>query len=117
MKPSKPRVRLVISYLLFSLLIGALGFAAESADHAAKKKAGRKAKAATESATTGAGFTAAVAGAEAPTFPTRPTAVGPVVGENKATPVSRFKVPAGFKVELIYSVPGATQAQVLSGMR
>ena len=36
-------------------------------------------------------------------------AVGPAIGENKATPVSRFKVAPGFKVELIYSVPGATQ--------
>ncbi len=42
-------------------------------------------------------------------FPNPPDAVGPVVGENKATPVSRFKVPDGFKVELLYSVPGAVQ--------
>ena len=39
----------------------------------------------------------------------RPAAVGPVVGENKATPVDRFKIPAGFKVELIYTVPGGSQ--------
>src|SRR5690606_34364372 len=39
----------------------------------------------------------------------RPAAVGPVVGENKATPVDRFKVPAGFKIELVYTVPGGAQ--------
>ena len=32
---------------------------------------------------------------------------GKEIGENKATPVSRIKAPAGFKVELLYSVPGA----------
>jgi len=51
----------------------------------------------------------AKAGATEAPAPARQTAVGPVVGENKATPVSRLKVPDGFKVELIYSVPGATQ--------
>jgi putative heme-binding domain-containing protein len=35
--------------------------------------------------------------------PKRPAAVGPAIGENKATPISRFKV------ELLYSVPGETQ--------
>jgi putative heme-binding domain-containing protein len=34
---------------------------------------------------------------------------GKAIGENKATPVSRIKAPAGFKVELLYSVPGAEQ--------
>ncbi len=43
------------------------------------------------------------------TFPTKQTSVGPVVGENKATPVSRIKVADGFKVELVYTVPGAEQ--------
>ena len=38
-----------------------------------------------------------------------PMGVGPVIGENKATPVSRLKVPEGFTAELIYSVPGGTQ--------
>jgi putative heme-binding domain-containing protein len=33
--------------------------------------------------------------------------VGPAVGENTATPVSRIKAPKDFKVELLYSVPGA----------
>lgn len=41
--------------------------------------------------------------------PPRQDAVGPAVGENVATPVSRIKAPAGFKVELLYSVPGAEQ--------
>ena len=35
--------------------------------------------------------------------------VGPAIGENKATPVSRIKVAPGFAVELIYSVPGVEQ--------
>jgi len=39
----------------------------------------------------------------------RQAQVGPAVGENKATPVERIKVPEGFKVELIYSVPGEEQ--------
>ena len=34
---------------------------------------------------------------------------GKAIGENKATPVGRIKAPAGFKVELLYSVPGAEQ--------
>ncbi len=41
--------------------------------------------------------------------PKRPTEVGPRVGENKATPVDRIKVPDGFQVELLYSVPGVEQ--------
>ncbi len=32
--------------------------------------------------------------------------VGPAIGENVATPVSRIKAPEGFKIELLYSVPG-----------
>ncbi|MEM8955817.1 MAG: family 16 glycoside hydrolase, partial [Verrucomicrobiota bacterium] len=39
----------------------------------------------------------------------RPSAVGPVVGQNRATPVDRIKAPEGFEVELVYSVPGAEQ--------
>ena len=31
---------------------------------------------------------------------------GKAIGENKATPVDRIKAPEGFKVELLYSVPG-----------
>ncbi|MEQ1771943.1 MAG: hypothetical protein ABL879_19135, partial [Devosia sp.] len=31
--------------------------------------------------------------------------VGKTIGENTATPVTRLKVPDGFKVELLYSVP------------
>ena len=34
---------------------------------------------------------------------------GAAIGENKATPVDRIKVPAGFQVELLYSVPNAEQ--------
>ena len=41
--------------------------------------------------------------------PRRPTEVGPRIGENKATPVNRIKVPKDFAVELIYSVPGQLQ--------
>ncbi len=41
--------------------------------------------------------------------PKRPDAVGPAIGENKATPVSRIKVAKDFKVELLYSVPGVEQ--------
>ncbi len=35
--------------------------------------------------------------------------VGPAIGENKATPIDRIKAPEGFKVELLYSVPGEDQ--------
>ena len=31
---------------------------------------------------------------------------GKAIGENKATPIDRIKAPEGFKVELLYSVPG-----------
>jgi glucose/arabinose dehydrogenase len=41
--------------------------------------------------------------------PKRQTEVGPRIGENKATPVDRVKVPEGFEVELLYSVPGGEQ--------
>ena len=36
-------------------------------------------------------------------------ATGAAIGENKATPVDRIKVPAGFRVELLYSVPNSEQ--------
>ncbi len=39
----------------------------------------------------------------------RPAQVGPAIGENKATPISRLKVAKDFKVELLYSVPGVEQ--------
>lgn len=39
----------------------------------------------------------------------RPDAVGPAIGENKATPVERIKAAKDFKVELLYSVPGGEQ--------
>ena len=60
-------------------------------------------------------FPAALALAQTPPPAARPErgkkaeAVGPVVGENKATPVERLKVAKDFKVELLYSVPGAEQ--------
>ena len=41
--------------------------------------------------------------------PKRQAEVGPAVGENKATPVSRIKVAKDFEVELLYSVPGVEQ--------
>ncbi|MGH7944484.1 MAG: heme-binding protein [Opitutaceae bacterium] len=91
------------------LLASTIAFAAETATPstgtAKKSKGGKKADA--EAAQSGGA--AAANAAPAPQFPVRQTAVGPAVGENKATPVSRFKVPAGFKVELIYSVPGGLQ--------
>jgi putative heme-binding domain-containing protein len=37
------------------------------------------------------------------------TEVGPVINENKATPVNRIKVPKDFRCELLYSVPGGEQ--------
>ena len=39
----------------------------------------------------------------------RPDVVGPAIRGNKATPIDRIKVPEGFKVELLYSVPGVEQ--------
>src|SRR5688500_13906532 len=108
MNLSSPRSRFA-RRLVISLFVSALAFAAESPDAAKKAEGGRKGKAAAKAAATGAATPKGAGAADAPTFPSRPTAVGPVVGENKATPVSRFKVPVGFKVELIYSVPGATQ--------
>jgi putative heme-binding domain-containing protein len=39
----------------------------------------------------------------------RPASVGPAIGGNKATPVNRIKAAKGFKVELLYSVPGQDQ--------
>jgi hypothetical protein len=47
--------------------------------------------------------------AKAPAKKAPATDTGKAIGENKATPVSRIKAPAGFKVELLYSVPGAEQ--------
>ena len=44
-----------------------------------------------------------------PPKPKRPDGVGPAIGENKATPISRIKVAKGFQVELLYSVPGGDQ--------
>ena len=50
----------------------------------------------------------AKAKAKAPAKKADPNA-GMAIGENKATPVERIKAPEGFKVELLYSVPGDTQ--------
>ena len=41
--------------------------------------------------------------------PRRPQQVGPAINENKATPVDRIRALPGFKVELVYSVPGVQQ--------
>ncbi len=38
--------------------------------------------------------------------PGRQSGVGPVINENKATPIDRIKVPKDFRVELLYSVSG-----------
>src|SRR4051812_13188348 len=87
----------------FSVLL----FAAEPAEAVRAPKKGKgKAKAA---AAAPADVPFNISPPEAPTFPTRPEAVGAAVGENKATPVGRIKVADGFKVELIYSVPGGSQ--------
>lgn len=51
----------------------------------------------------------AKAKAKAPAKKAPANDTGKAIGENKATPVSRIKAPAGFKVELLYSVPGAEQ--------
>jgi putative heme-binding domain-containing protein len=50
--------------------------------------------------------TPAKAKAKAPAKKAAPTDTGKAIGENKATPVDRIKAPEGFKVELLYSVPG-----------
>src|SRR5688572_25512375 len=39
----------------------------------------------------------------------RPATVGPAIKENKATPIDRIKPIKDFRVELLYSVPGADQ--------
>ena len=39
----------------------------------------------------------------------RPKVVGPAIGGNKATPINRITAAKGFKVELLYSVPGVDQ--------
>ncbi|MES2696708.1 MAG: c-type cytochrome, partial [Verrucomicrobiota bacterium] len=90
--------RVVLSALLACALAG-MALGAEPAADAKAKKKGRKA--APEA-------NAAGKAAEAPP-PAKQTTVGPRIGENKATPVERIKAPAGFKVELIYSVPGLEQ--------
>jgi putative heme-binding domain-containing protein len=41
--------------------------------------------------------------------PRRPASVGPAIGGNKATPIDRISAAKGFKVELLYSVPGEDQ--------
>ena len=48
----------------------------------------------------------AKAKAKAPAKKAPSTDTGKAIGENKATPVDRIKAPEGFKVELLYSVPG-----------
>lgn len=56
----------------------------------------------------------APAKAKAPAKKAGEANAGKAVGENKATPVDRIKAPAGFKVELLYSVPGAEQGSWVS---
>jgi len=51
----------------------------------------------------------APAKAKAPAKKAGDANAGKAIGENKATPVDRIKAPAGFKVELLYSVPGTEQ--------
>ncbi|HEY1110934.1 MAG TPA: hypothetical protein VGE76_19930, partial [Opitutaceae bacterium] len=80
--------RVVLSSVLAVALAGAL-FGADAPGAARKGKAKKEADAQAQKG--------------------RAQEVGPRIGENKATPVSRIKVPEGFKVELIYSVPGGPQ--------
>jgi len=47
--------------------------------------------------------------AKAPAKKAADNNTGKAIGENKATPVDRIKAPEGFKVELLYSVPGDVQ--------
>jgi putative heme-binding domain-containing protein len=47
--------------------------------------------------------------APAKSRPARQSQVGPVVNENKATPIDRIKVAKDFQIELLYSVPGGDQ--------
>jgi putative heme-binding domain-containing protein len=56
----------------------------------------------------------APAKAKAPAKKAGDANAGKAVGENKATPVDRIKAPAGFKVELLYSVPGTEQGSWVS---
>ena len=92
MKTSPRLAVLAFLPLVASLVLVSAAFAADTAEPKAPRKGKAKAGAAAENAR-----------------PARAEAVGPVVGENKATPVSRLKVANGFKVELIYSVPGGSQ--------
>lgn len=46
---------------------------------------------------------------KAESAPPRKAQVGPAVGANVATPVSRISAPEGFQVELLYSVPGVEE--------
>lgn len=71
-------------------------------------KAKGKAKAAPKAAAPGKAKANAKAKAKAP-GPPRQAGVGPAIGENIATPVSRITAPEGFEVELLYSVPGTEQ--------
>src|SRR5690349_22926388 len=52
-----------------------------------------------------AAIAAATGGVGFPSGAAERRTVGEVMGENKATPVSRLKVAQGFEVELLYSVP------------
>ncbi len=56
----------------------------------------------------------APAKAKAPAKKAGDANAGKAIGENKATPVDRIKAPAGFKVELLYSVPGTEQGSWVS---
>jgi putative heme-binding domain-containing protein len=86
-----------LSFLCLSLLLAPALLPAQSAPSTPKPQAGAKA---TKGKAKGKGGKPA---------PKRQAAVGPAIGENKATPVSRIKAPEGYKVELLYSVPGQTQ--------
>ena len=88
----------------------AIGAPAKNAKPAPKKAAVQKA--AEQKAIASTTKDEASAKTEAPkqsapkSRPAKQTGVGPVVNENKATPIDRIKVPKDFRVELLYSVPG-----------
>ncbi len=62
-----------------------------------------------KAATKGKAKAKAASNPQAKANPRRQAAVGPAIGENKATPIERIKTLPGFQVELLYSVPGGEQ--------
>lgn len=95
-------------WALLSVLLIAASFAWGDESPKSKPANGQPAAAATltpaQSAAPGSSQPAA-SPKPAPKFP----ATGLAIGQNKATPVDRIRVPKGFRVELLYSVPADPQ--------